>query len=104
MFSDSVLSKSCNQVQLFATSWAVARQAPLSMGFPRQECWSGMPFPPPGDLPNPGIEPESPVAPALAGRFLTTKPKESGEKKKGKKNHFAVPLKLTQNCKSTVLQ
>ena len=47
--------------RLFATPWAVARQAPLSMGFPRQEHWSGLPFPSPGDLPNPGIEPGSPA-------------------------------------------
>ena len=58
-------------VQLFATPWTVARQVPLSMGFPRQEYWSGLPFPSPGDLPDPGIEPASP---ALAGRFYTTKP------------------------------
>ena len=45
----------------FATPWTVAHQAPLSMGFPRQEYWSGLPFPFPGDLPNPGIEPESPT-------------------------------------------
>ena len=43
--------------------WTVARQAPLSIGFPRQEYWSGLPFPPPGDLSSPGIEPESPVSP-----------------------------------------
>ena len=43
------------------TLWTVARQAPLSMGFSRQEYWSGLPYPPPGDLPNPGIEPESPA-------------------------------------------
>ena len=42
------------------------------MGFPRQECWSGLPFSPPGDLPNPGTEAESPVSPALAGRLFTT--------------------------------
>ena len=47
-------------------------QASLSMEFPRQEYWSGLPFPPPGDLLNPGIELESPVSPALAGRFFTT--------------------------------
>ena len=41
--------------------WAVACQAPLSLGFPRQEYWSGLPFPSPGDLPNPGIEPRSPA-------------------------------------------
>ena len=55
-----------NHFQLFGTPWPVGRQAPLSMGFPRQEYWSGMPFPPAGDLPAPGI------SPALAGRFFTT--------------------------------
>ena len=54
----------------FATPQTVARQAPLSMGF-SQEHWSGLLFPPPGDLPNPGIEPTSP---ALAGEFITTEP------------------------------
>ena len=53
----SVLS----HVQLFATPWTVARQAPLSMGFPRLEYWSGLPFPIPGDLLDPGIEPRSPA-------------------------------------------
>ena len=48
-----------SHVQLFATPWTVAHQAPLSMGFSRQEYWSGLPFPSPGDLPNPGIEPGS---------------------------------------------
>ena len=56
----------------FPTSWTVARQAPLSMGFSRQEYWRGLPFPPPGNLPNPGIESESPASLALAGRFFTT--------------------------------
>ena len=55
----------------FATQWTVAHQASLSMGFPRQEHWSGLPFPSPGDLPDPGIEPASSE---LAGRFFTTKP------------------------------
>ena len=45
----------------FATLWTVAHQAPLSMGFARHEYWSGLPFPPPGDLPNPGIKPTSPA-------------------------------------------
>ena len=49
--------KSLNRVQLFATSWTVAHQAPLSIGFSRQAYWSGVPFPSPGDLPGPGIEP-----------------------------------------------
>ena len=53
--------KSLSHVQLFATPWTVAHQAPPSMGFSRQEYWSGLPFPAPGDLPNPGIEPGSPV-------------------------------------------
>ena len=60
---------SCSsRVQLFATLWTVARQAPLSMGFPRQEYWSGLPFPSPGDLLDPGMEPTSP---ALVGKFFT---------------------------------
>ena len=50
----------------------IAHQAPLSMGFSRQEYWSGLPGPLPGDLPNPGTEPESLMSPALAGRFFTT--------------------------------
>ena len=52
---------SLSHVQLFATPWTVARQAPLSMGFSRQESWSGLPFPPPRDLADPVIEPWSPV-------------------------------------------
>ena len=55
-----------SHVPLFATLWAVAHQAPLSTGFPRQEYWSGLPFPTP-DLPNPGIESVSLTSPALAG-------------------------------------
>ena len=58
-------------VQLFVALCTVARQAPLSMGFSRQEYWSGLPFPPPGDLPDPGIEFESLVSPALAGGLFT---------------------------------
>ena len=59
-------------VQYFVTPWTVAHQAPLSMGFSRQEYWSGLQFPPPGDLPNTGIKPASLMSPALAGRFFTT--------------------------------
>ena len=59
-------------LQLCATLWIVARQAPLSMGFSRQEYWSRLPCPPPGALPDPGIESKSLTSPALAGRFLTT--------------------------------
>ena len=61
-------------VQLFDTLWTVAYQAPLSMGFSRQEYWRGLPCPPPGDLPNPRTEPTSPAFPALAGRFFTAEP------------------------------
>ena len=53
--------KLLSNVRLFVTPWAVAYQAPLSMGFSRQEYWSGLPFPSPGDLPDPGIEPGSPA-------------------------------------------
>ena len=53
--------KSFSRVQLFATLWTVACQSPLSMGFSRQEYWSGLPFPPPGDLPDPGIDHGSPT-------------------------------------------
>ena len=58
--------------QLLVTPWTVAYQAPLSLGFSRQEYWSGLPFPSPGDLPDPGIEPASLMSPALAGGFFTT--------------------------------
>ena len=61
-----------SHVQLFVTLWIVAHQAPLSMGFSRQEYWSGLLCPPPGDLPNLGVKPVSPASPALAGRFFTT--------------------------------
>ena len=64
-------AQSFSHVRLFAPLWTVACQAPLSMGYPRQEYWSGLPFPPPGDLPDPGMEP---MFPALAGGFFTTKP------------------------------
>ena len=58
-------------LRLFATLWTVAHKAPLSMGFSRQEHWSGFPCPPPGDLPNPGIEPVSLKSPVLAGGSWT---------------------------------
>ena len=59
-------------VQLFANHWAVAHQAPLLMGFSRQEYWSGLSCPSPEDLPDPGFEPVSLTSPALAARFITT--------------------------------
>ena len=62
-----------NCVQLFVILWTVAHQAPLSMGFSRQEYCSGLPCPPPGNLPNPGIEPAPLMFPALTGEFFTTR-------------------------------
>ena len=64
-------------VRLSATLWTVAHQSPLSMAFPRQESWSGLPFPSPGDLLDPGIEPVSLVSPTLAGVVSTIEPSES---------------------------
>ena len=58
-------------VQLFATLWAIAHQAPMSMGFSMQEYLNGFPCPPPGDFPNPGIEPTSLMSPAFASGFFT---------------------------------
>ena len=63
--------KSLSCVRLFASPWTVAYQAPPSMGFSRQEYWSGLPFPSPGDLPDPGIEPGSPT---LQAGTLTSEP------------------------------
>ena len=61
-----------SHVRLSATPLTVAHQSPLSMGFSRQNYWSGLPLPSPGDLPNPGIEPMSLLSPALAARLFTT--------------------------------
>ena len=69
-----VCAQSLSRVRFFETLWTVAHQAPLSMGFSRQEYWSELPFPSPGDLPHPGIEPKSPASPALAVGFFTTVP------------------------------
>ena len=62
--------KLLSHVRLFATPWTVAPQAPLPMGFSRQEYWSGLLCPPPGDIPNPEIEPPSLLSPALTGGFF----------------------------------
>ena len=69
--------KSLSRVRLFATPWTVAYQAPPSMGFSRQECWSGLPFPSPGDLPDPGIELGSP---ALQADALLSEPMQDSKK------------------------
>ena len=65
-----------SHIWLFVTLWTVACQASVSIGFPRQASWSGLLFPSPGDFPNPGIKPMSPMSPALVGRFSTTAPSE----------------------------
>ena len=78
--------KSLSHVRLFATPWTVAYQAPPSMGFSRQEYWGGLPFPSPGDLPNPGIEPGSP---ALQTDTLLSEPP-------GKPNQFSSVQSLSR--------
>ena len=83
-----------SQVQFFETPWTVAHQVLLPMEFSRQAYWSGLPFPTPGDLPDPGIEPTSLVSPALAGGFFTTVPPEWG-------NTESFPAKF-RNKTSTV--
>ena len=85
MFSRSAVSDS-------VTPWTVAHQAPLSMEFSRQEYWSGVPFHPPGDLPDPGIEPMSLASPTLLGGLLQIGP---GEKKKTLQN---VPNTVSIKC------
>ena len=67
-------TQSLSRIWLFETPWTIAPQASLSMEFPRREYWSRLPFPSPGDLPNPGIELESLESPALAGTFFNTMP------------------------------
>ena len=67
-------AQSLGCVRLFVTPWTVPRQAPLSMGFSRQEYWSGVPSPSPGDLPDPGVEPLSPASPAPQADSLPSEP------------------------------
>ena len=67
LLDGGLVTKSCPTLE---TSWTVACQAPLSMGFSRQEYWSGLPFPSPGNLPDPGIEPKSLASPALQADSL----------------------------------
>ena len=73
LFNIEILMRMCSGVpNSFEAPWTVNHQAPLSTGFSRQEYWSGLLFPSPGHLPNPGIKPTSLVTPALAGGFFTT--------------------------------
>ena len=70
----SMPAQSLNPVWLFLTPWIVACHTPLPIEFSRLEYWNGLPFPPPGDLPDPEIEPMSPMSPAFTGSFCTTEP------------------------------
>ena len=81
MYGGGFVAQSCPTL---ATPWTLACQAPLSMGFSRQEYWGGLPCPPPGDLPDPGIKPASPVALALEADSLPLAPP-------GKPHHLARP-------------
>ena len=83
-------AQSFSHVQLFATPCTIAHQAPLSMGLSQQAYCSGLPFPPLGDLPNPGIKP---VSPALAGRFFTNEPPGNP---KCKIQNYKTTNKITQ--------
>ena len=94
-----------SHVQPFVTPWTLAHQASLSMGFSKQEYWRGLPFPPPGDLPNPAIKSESLVSPALAGGFFTTKPLGKPPKLPHPSLFPALTLSqptLTQLCQSCI--
>ena len=86
----TMLRKHRVQSWLTMTPWSVAPQAPLSMGFSWRKCWSGLPCPPPGDLPHPGIEPESPKS---AGRFFTTSPTWEAQN-----NKVQIPPCLSPCC------
>ena len=74
-----------SRIQLFVTPWTIARQTPLSMGFSRQEYWSGLPFPPTGDLPHPGMEPAAPLPLALQVNSLLL-------------SHQGIPLTCLHVC------
>ena len=90
----------CSPVRLFATPWTVVHQAPLSMGFSGQKYWSGLPFPPPGDLHNPGIEPSSPARVSCSGGWILNhlshlgSPASSSDKP-------SSPASLTNRCFAT---
>ena len=95
--------KLLSRVRLFATPWTVAYQAPPSMGFSRQECWSGLPFPSPGDPPEPGIEPWSPELQADA---LPSEPpgKPIPDAKKGRYKYRSPILEMKRITSLQTLQ
>ena len=96
-----------SHAQLFATLWTVALQAPLTMGFARQEYWSELPCPPPGDLLNPGIEPTCPASPYKQADYLALSHQESPPKdyffhydredagKERQENSYIMPVKAS---------
>ena len=91
-----------SHVQLFALLWTVICQVPLSTGFSSQEYWSGLAFPTPGDLPDPGIESTSLSSPALAGRFFATEPRGKLQNTNGTKGalegHIQLITKIMSNA------
>ena len=90
--------------QVFVTLWTIVHRAPLSMGFLKQEYWSGLPFPTPGDLPNPGIKPISLVFPALEGSFFTTAlPRKPTESARGHVNAGATRARPIQQPLESLL-
>ena len=84
-----------SSVLVWRIPWTVASQAPLSVGLSRQEYWRGLPCPPPGDLPNPGIKPESLMFPTLAGRFFTTGP--PGKPRDKNQIHISCYITISHN-------
>ena len=88
--------KSLSRVRLFATPWTVAHQAPPSVEFSRQEYWSGVPFPSPGDLPNPGIEPRSP--PLQADALTAELPGRDQNKGSASQNSLTFNLFSSWSC------
>ena len=93
------LQYSCLENSVYREAWqAIVHQAPLSMGLYRQEYWSGLPFPPPGDLPNPGMETASPAPPALAGGFFTAEPPEKPSLKTSLSALYLFLSEVAQSC------
>ena len=91
--------KSLSRVQLFVTPWTIALQAPPSMGFSRREYWSGLPFPSPGDLPNPGIEAQSLAPPVLQADSFPSEPPGEGIQPSKERNLFGRRKKKTEQKK-----
>ena len=87
-----------SHVPLFATVWTVARQAPLSMGFSRQEYWSGLPLASPGDLPDPGIKPASLMSPTLAGGFFSIHTTWEAQGTTGNPGFSPLQVLCSQGC------